>query len=80
MYSNFEQNENLEGCIVPDLSADGTIEGPVPGVCTLGNMPSYVVNATNADDIAAAVKFSAEHNLRFRIKNVRRWSLSLPPC
>jgi hypothetical protein len=76
MYSNFEQTEDLEGCVVPDLTANGTIEGPAPGVCTLGNMPSYVVNATNADDLAAAVKFSAKHNLRFRIKNVSVFSFS----
>ena len=81
MYTNFEQTEDLEGCVVPPLNANGTISGPVEGKCTLGNMPSYVVNATSADDISAAVKFAAEYNLRLRIKNVRllrllaRWDM-----
>lgn len=75
MYTTWEQTEDLEGCIVPPLNENGTAPGPIQGECTLGNMPAYVVNATSADDIAAAVKFSAKHNLRFRVKNVRLTAL-----
>lgn len=70
MYTNWEQTEDLSGCPVPNVNEDGSVPDPVEGECTLGGMSSYVVNATSADDVAATVKFSAEHNLRLRIKNV----------
>lgn len=69
MYTNLEQISEI-GCPIPDPNADGSA-GPVDAECTLGNMPSYVVNATSTDDVVAAVKFAAAHNLRLRIKNVR---------
>lgn len=37
--------------------------------CTLGKYPSYVVNATGTKDIAAAVQWAAERNVRLNIKN-----------
>jgi hypothetical protein len=70
MYTNWEQNDRGEGCPVPGLKADGSAPDPVDGTCSMGALASYVVNATSADDIAAAVKFAAQHNLRFRVKNV----------
>ena len=78
MYTTWEQTEDLEGCIVPPLNANGDAPTAIPGKCTLGNMPAYVVNATSADDIAAAVDFSAKHNLRFRVKNVKPYAPFLP--
>ncbi|KAJ5482960.1 FAD-linked oxidoreductase patO [Penicillium diatomitis] len=37
--------------------------------CTLGNFPSYAVNASSASDIQAAVNFARSNNIRFVIKN-----------
>lgn len=37
--------------------------------CTLGNYVSYAVNATCAADITAAVRFAAQRNIRFVIRN-----------
>ncbi|KAI6713372.1 FAD binding domain protein [Diplocarpon mali] len=37
--------------------------------CTIGKYPPYVVNATGASDVQAAVKFATKWNLRFNIKN-----------
>ena len=71
MYTNWEQDGvNNSGCVVPDLPADGSAPPPVETQCVLGGMSAYVVNATCADAIATAVKFAAQYNLRFRIKNV----------
>jgi FAD/FMN-containing dehydrogenase len=69
MYTNFEQDDAGLGCPVPDPPANGSAPEPVVGECTLGGMASYVVNATSADDIAAAVAFAGKYNLRFRVKN-----------
>ncbi|CAJ2499890.1 Uu.00g027430.m01.CDS01 [Anthostomella pinea] len=68
MYTNFEQYGTI-GCPVPDSNTNGSAPAAIEGECTIGNMPSYVVNATSVDDVAAAVKFAAEYNLRLRIKN-----------
>ncbi|KAJ5593364.1 hypothetical protein N7537_010268 [Penicillium hordei] len=37
--------------------------------CSLGNYPPYVVNATGAEDVQAAVAFAKKWNLRLNIKN-----------
>ncbi|CAG8897608.1 unnamed protein product [Penicillium egyptiacum] len=37
--------------------------------CSLGNYPPYVVNATGADDVQAAVAFAKKWHLRLNIKN-----------
>ncbi|KAJ3496268.1 hypothetical protein NLG97_g2784 [Lecanicillium saksenae] len=37
--------------------------------CDLGNFPAYTVNATNATDVAAGIKFAKDHNIRLVIKN-----------
>lgn len=71
MYTNWEQDDDLSGCPVPDLKEDGSAPDPVEADCTLGAMSHYVLNATSADHAAEAVKFAAKNNLRFRIKNVR---------
>lgn len=71
MYTNWEQTETLAGCVVPDPLTNGSAPPPIQSECTLGGMSQYVVEVESADDIAAAVRFSAKHNLRFRIKNVR---------
>ncbi|KAI0813096.1 FAD-binding domain-containing protein [Xylaria sp. FL0064] len=68
MYTNLELISEI-GCPVPDPKEDGSAPDPVASECTLGNMPSYVVNATSAGQVVEAVKFAAEHNLRLRIKN-----------
>lgn len=75
MYTNWEQTADLRGCLVPEPTDDGSMPLPLEGSCTLGNMPSYVVNVTRAEDIVATVKLAAEYNLRFRIKNVRTYDL-----
>lgn len=68
-YTNWEQNGD-QGCYIPVLPADGSAPAPIQGNCTLGDMSSYVVNATSVDDIVTTVNFAAEKKLRFRIKNV----------
>ncbi|KAI0459092.1 FAD-binding domain-containing protein [Xylaria acuta] len=68
MYTNLEQISEI-GCPLPDPTEDGSAPAAIDSECTLGNMPSYVVNATSTAQIAKAVKFAAEHNLRLRIKN-----------
>ncbi|KAJ5425253.1 hypothetical protein N7465_000323, partial [Penicillium sp. CMV-2018d] len=37
--------------------------------CTLGNLSPYVINATEASHVQAALKFAKAHNLRLNIKN-----------
>jgi FAD/FMN-containing dehydrogenase len=69
MYINNEITEDGEGCPVPKSTTDGSAPAPINGTCALGNMPSYVVNATSTDDVQAAVKFAARYNLRLRVKN-----------
>lgn len=49
-------------CVPPD-SADGDSLG-----CQLGGLPSYVVNATNTHQVATAMKWASERNLRVVIK------------
>lgn len=34
-----------------------------------GNIAEYSINVTNADDVAAGVKFAQEKNIRLVIKN-----------
>ncbi|GAP91265.1 putative FAD-binding domain-containing protein [Rosellinia necatrix] len=68
MYTNLEQISQI-GCPIPDPNEDGSVPAPVDRACTLGNMPSYVVNATSTAQIQKAVKFAALYNLRLRIKN-----------
>lgn len=69
MYINNEITADGEGCPVPKSMTNGSAPAAINGTCALGNMPSYVVNATSADDVQAAVKFAAGHHLRLRIKN-----------
>ncbi|KAI1741663.1 FAD-binding domain-containing protein [Xylaria scruposa] len=68
MYTNLEQISEI-GCPLPDPNTEGVAPPAIESECTLGNMPSYVVNATSTAQIVKAVKFAAEHNLRLRIKN-----------
>ncbi|APA08512.1 hypothetical protein SS1G_02212 [Sclerotinia sclerotiorum 1980 UF-70] len=37
--------------------------------CTLGNMASYAINVSSADDIIAGLKFATQNNIRVTIKN-----------
>ncbi|PSN75563.1 FAD-binding domain-containing protein [Corynespora cassiicola Philippines] len=37
--------------------------------CTLGNYVSYAVNVSSSDDIAAALSFAREKNIRFVVRN-----------
>ncbi|KAL1857968.1 hypothetical protein Plec18170_003192 [Paecilomyces lecythidis] len=37
--------------------------------CELGTSPTYTIKATNADDVAAGIKFAKEENVRLVIKN-----------
>jgi hypothetical protein len=71
MYINHEITSEGEGCPVPLAEANGSAPLPIEAQCLVGNMASYVVNATSGNDIQAAVKFAAQYNLRLRIKNVR---------
>ncbi|RYP44074.1 hypothetical protein DL768_009433 [Monosporascus sp. mg162] len=42
---------------------------PKESECRLGNYPAYVVNASTADDVSAAVHFARLHNVRLIIKS-----------
>lgn len=42
---------------------------PVDTEQARGRLPSYVVQATSAEDVRQAVAFAAEHRLRLRVKN-----------
>ncbi|MBE3045505.1 FAD-binding protein, partial [Candidatus Bathyarchaeota archaeon] len=57
----------------PPIFPNGTSIGGDPAAgekgCTLGRYPSYVVNATGAEDIAAAVKWASQRNIRVNVKN-----------
>ncbi|KAJ3577462.1 hypothetical protein NPX13_g3103 [Xylaria arbuscula] len=68
MYTNMEQISEI-GCPVPTPNENETAPAAIDSECTLGNMPSYVVNVTSTEQVAETVKFAAEHNLRLRIKN-----------
>lgn len=61
------------GTPCPPIFPNGTSVGGDPEAgdkgCTLGKYPSYVVNATGAEDIAAAIRWAAERNVRLNIKN-----------
>jgi FAD/FMN-containing dehydrogenase len=37
--------------------------------CTQGNLASYAINVTDAEDIAAGLKFAQKHNIRVQAKN-----------
>ena len=37
--------------------------------CELGNLASYSINVTSANDVIAGVKFAKENNIRLSIKN-----------
>ena len=43
--------------------------GEVAGNCSIGNLPRYTVDATNALDVAAAVNFARRSNIRLVIRN-----------
>lgn len=45
----------------PFLGPDGT--------CTLGNLASYAINVTSADEIATGIRFARDNNIRITIKN-----------
>ncbi|KEZ41909.1 hypothetical protein SAPIO_CDS6605 [Scedosporium apiospermum] len=57
----------------PPIFPNGTSIGGDPDAgtkgCKLGKYPTYVVNATGAEDIATAVKWAAKRNIRLNIKN-----------
>lgn len=37
--------------------------------CTIGKYPVYVVNATEASHVQAAIKFAKQYNIRLNVKN-----------
>ncbi|KAI0185941.1 hypothetical protein EV127DRAFT_484700 [Xylaria flabelliformis] len=39
------------------------------GSCTLGNLPSYAINVSSAEDVVAGVQFAEKNNIRLVIKN-----------
>ncbi|KAI0853139.1 FAD binding domain-containing protein [Daldinia vernicosa] len=42
---------------------------PPESACRLGNYPAYAVNASNADHVAATLRFAREQNIRLIIKS-----------
>ena len=43
--------------------------GETPGTCSIGDLPRYTVNATEPEDVAAAILFAKKHNIRLVIKD-----------
>ncbi|RAL65038.1 hypothetical protein DID88_001146 [Monilinia fructigena] len=43
--------------------------GNIPGNCSIGNAPRYVVNATKPEDVAMGVDFARKNNIRLVIRN-----------
>ncbi|KAK5166447.1 uncharacterized protein LTR77_007990 [Saxophila tyrrhenica] len=43
--------------------------GETPGTCTLGTNPWYAVSASSTSDVATAIKFAKNHNVRLVIKD-----------
>ncbi|KAH7241288.1 hypothetical protein BKA59DRAFT_512812 [Fusarium tricinctum] len=68
-YPNMELDEHGNGCVIPDMQADGTSPIPVQADCTFGRMPQFLVNASSTEQVAKTVQFASKHNLRFRVKN-----------
>jgi len=54
----------FNSCPVINITA-----GDVPGSCTLGQAPVFTVDAHDASDVAAGVKFAKAHNLRLVVRN-----------
>jgi hypothetical protein len=42
---------------------------PASKPCVLGNLASYSINVTGADDVIAGMQFAAEKNVRLTIRN-----------
>ena len=40
-----------------------------PGTCSIGHLPRYTVNATTPEEIAVAILFAKNHNIRLVIKD-----------
>lgn len=57
----------------PPIFPNGTSVGGDPDAgargCSLGRYPSYVVNATGAEDVAAAVEWALGRDIRVNVKN-----------
>ena len=66
-YTNYEFDEDGNGCPVPDTA----LSVGLTGECVLGGLATYVVNVTSVQQISTAVEFAAKYNLRLRVKNVR---------
>ncbi|CAI7626400.1 unnamed protein product [Penicillium bialowiezense] len=49
-------------------SVSGDINAGFKG-CSLGNLSAFVVNATTAQHVKAAIQFATKHNVRLNIKN-----------
>ncbi|KAL8336686.1 hypothetical protein RB601_008261 [Gaeumannomyces tritici] len=55
--------------VLPTGSGPGGGADPPPPPCTRGGFPEYVVNATTARHVQAAVNFARNRNLRLVVKN-----------
>ncbi|CEQ41959.1 SPOSA6832_03737 [Sporobolomyces salmonicolor] len=65
-FLNFETGEGLSP-LTDDSATALSVEDAAERA--RGRTPAYVVDAQSAEDVAKAVNFSREHNLRLRIKN-----------
>lgn len=43
--------------------------GGIPGNCSIGDAPRYVVNATTPEDVSKGVAFARKHNIRLVVRN-----------
>ncbi|GAA5975332.1 hypothetical protein JCM11641_005940 [Rhodosporidiobolus odoratus] len=68
MFLNFE---NGQGCSFTLADSTDATSAPVNDTSTApyDRTPAYVLEAVSAEDVAAAVRFAADHHLRLRIKN-----------
>ena len=53
----------------PCTTGNGSGNGPPTGSCTIGDQPRFTVNATEVSDVAAAVNFARNNNIRLVIRD-----------
>lgn len=64
------QHPNFQAAILPNGTVEACYLNTTLGApCDQGSIPVIGVDARSPEDIQAAVRFAAAHNLRFVIKN-----------
>ncbi|KAG7283922.1 hypothetical protein NEMBOFW57_010280 [Staphylotrichum longicolle] len=51
------------------ISSKAGLNRPINASCVLGNIASYAINVSSAEDVAAGLRFAKQKNIRLSIKN-----------